>query len=417
MGKRSFTRCQALEKVPRDETCNVTATIESKIGRGLHIYEKNATHPLALLNERLTEIFRSQYPALERMDKHFLSPVVTLQENFDDLLIPRNHPSRSPSDTYYLNKSTLLRTHTSAHQTSVLRRLQGNMFLLTADVYRRDEVNASHYPVFHQTEGARLFNKGHIVEQTAEFWTGREKEDVICDSPSNPMQAAHRPHAKEVAAVARHLKASLNGMAQRLFSVNPGEKEIPIRWVDAYFPFTSPSWELEIWYNGEWLEVAGCGIMQQDILKKTGHDDKIGWAFGLGLERLAMVLFNIPDIRLFWTLDERFSSQFEAGGMQTKFKPYSKHPSCYKDVSFWLPSTGLQLHENDLSDLVRSIAGDFVEDVRLIDTFSNPKTQLKSQCYRINYRSMERNLSNEEVNCWQNELTKSLIEKYNVKLR
>lgn len=91
--------------------------------------------------------------------------------------------------------------------------------------------------------------------------------------------------------------------------------------------------------------------------------DSISWAFGLGLERIAMILFSIPDIRLFWSQDQRFLSQFTAGEINT-FKSYSKYPACYKDVSFWLPQTGL--HDNDFCDLVRDTVGDLVQDVVLV---------------------------------------------------
>ncbi len=117
-----------------------------------------------------------------------------------------------------------------------------------------------------------------------------------------------------------------------------------------------------------------------------------------------MILYSIPDIRLFWSKDPRFLSQFSSGKIAT-FKPFSKYPPCYKDVSFWVRDSGL--HENDFCDVVRDTAGDFVEDVELvcrfllvaigdltlsnkIDAFTHPKTQRKSQCYRINYRSMDR---------------------------
>lgn len=87
--------------------------------------------------------------------------------------------------------------------------------------------------------------------------------------------------------------------------------DVQCRWVDQYFPFTHPSWELEILYNNDWLEILGCGIMRQEILQKSGAVDRIGWAFGLGLERLAMRLYNIPDIRLFWSNDAGFLNQFK----------------------------------------------------------------------------------------------------------
>lgn len=98
---------------------------------------------------------------------------------------------------------------------------------------------------------------------------------------------------------------------------------------------------------------------------------KMGWAFGLGLERISMILNSIPDIRLFWSTDPRFLSQFsgtKTNGKITTFKPYSKYPSCFKDVSFWLPleEGGVKMHENDLCDLVRDVAGDVVEDVKLV---------------------------------------------------
>ena len=95
------------------------------------------------------------------------------------------------------------------------------------------------------------------------------------------------------------------------------------KWSEDYFPFTDPSFECEILYEGEWLEVLGCGVIHTEVLDMSGRGDRRGWAFGLGLERLAMILFKIPDIRLFWTDDERFHSQFKAGEITT-FKPYSK---------------------------------------------------------------------------------------------
>ena len=92
-----------------------------------------------------------------------------------------------------------------------------------------------------------------------------------------------------------------------------------------------------------------------------GAPDKIGWAFGLGLERIAMKLFDIPDIRLFWSEDERFLNQFKCGP-DVKFKPFSKYPPTYKDVSFW---TNDAFTPNDLFEVIRSVAGDYVEEVRL----------------------------------------------------
>jgi phenylalanyl-tRNA synthetase alpha chain len=92
------------------------------------------------------------------------------------------------------------------------------------------------------------------------------------------------------------LKETLYGVAQSLFGEN-----VEARWLGDSFPFTHPSWQLEILYRGKWLEVLGCGIIQQRILQEAKVEDKIGWAFGIGLERIAMILFDIPDIRYFWS--------------------------------------------------------------------------------------------------------------------
>jgi phenylalanyl-tRNA synthetase alpha chain len=89
----------------------------------------------------------------------------------------------------------------------------------------------------------------------------------------------------------------------------------------------------------------------------------MGWAFGLGLERIAMILYSIPDIRLFWSEDPRFLSQF-AHGTINAFKPYSKYPASCRDVSFWMPHN--DIHDNDLYDVVRDVAGDLVEDVTIV---------------------------------------------------
>ena len=89
-------------------------------------------------------------------------------------------------------------------------------------------------------------------------------------------------------------------------------------------------------------------MIHDDVMKNANQEQLTGWAFGLGLERLAMVLFSIPDIRLFWSTDERFTSQFKAGKINA-FQSYSKYPMCYKDVSFWLPATGL--HPNDVYEV------------------------------------------------------------------
>ena len=257
------------------------------------------------------------------------------------------------------------------------------------------------------------------------------------DLKTNPPQPNHDD--REVELAVKHLKLSLETLVCRVFhmarqanlSPSPESEPLQMRWIEAYFPFTSPSFELEVYWQGEWLELLGCGITQQTILNKANLRDRMGWAWGIGIERLAMLLFGIPDIRLFWSEDERFLSQFEAGKV-SRFEPFSKYPACYKDIAFWIdasPSNASPIHasnptdsaiaaaaggnatkasptetqpaafhENDVMEIVRDVGGTLVEDVRLVDEFVHPRTARKSLCYRINYRSLERTLTNEEVN-------------------
>lgn len=259
---------------------------------------------------------------------------------------------------------------------------------------------------------------------------------------TNPIQVQHDPDDSQL--VTEHLKRSLEQLVQKVFTAaqaaRPDQKQerLKVRWVEAYFPFTSPSFELEVFWQGEWLELLGSGVVQQSILNNAGLKDRIGWAWGIGIERLAMLLFNVPDIRLFWSQDERFLNQFSEGKI-TCFEPFSKYPPCYKDISFWVrpspagaspvgaeSSSGAAaaaggdskkaspaetqpaaFHENDIMEIVRDVAGTLVEDVKLVDEFVHPKNGKKSLCYRINYRSNERTLRNEEVN----DLHERVIEK------
>lgn len=373
-----------------------------------------------------------------------------MHQNFDSLGFPADHPGRSRTDTYYLNQDTVLRTHTSAHQVDTFRENSSDGYTISADVYRRDAIDRSHNPVFHQMEGARIWNRrsvpgGDIARAVKEDLKQMPKHHLQVDDPNptvhperNPLQKWH--DIAEVEAVAAHLKRSLEGVVIELFSkakqaalaggntmLDP-EEPLKVRWVEAYFPFTSPSWELEVFWQGDWLELLGCGVVKQELLlaagRGRGEDDAIGWAFGIGLERVAMLLFSIPDIRLFWSEDARFLSQFSTHDAIRPFVPFSKHPACYKDVAFWLrPSSGGGatardvVHENDVMEVVREVGGGLVEDVTLIDEFAHPASGRKSVCYRINYRSLERTLRNEETNGLHEDVRRQLVEKLGVELR
>mmetsp|Transcript_7843 Transcript_7843/g.17027 ORF Transcript_7843/g.17027 Transcript_7843/m.17027 type:complete len:426 (-) Transcript_7843:138-1415(-) len=361
---------------------NVPPHIAALVGKGLHL---KPNHPIGIIRAKIQEYFASlphEYTVYDAED-----PIVTTQQCFDALRIPPEHPGRSPSDTYYIDDKTLLRTHTSAHQSEHLRS-GADAFLCAGDVYRRDEIDSSHYPAFHQLEGVRLFPKDEMKGAdglSGDDWVASPECKVIGDD----------------------LKEVLEGLMDSLF----GETEK--KWSEDYFPFTTPSYELEIKYEGEWLEVLGCGVVHEEVLAMADRSDRRGWAFGLGLERLAMILFEIPDIRLFWTDDERFHSQFKEGEI-TKFQPYSKFPPVYKDIAFWIPEGFV---ENDFFEMARGIAGDIVERMELIDEFTNPKKGKTSKCYRITYRSMDRSLTNEEIDALQDELRDSVGKDLGVEVR
>jgi len=391
----------------KDDFTNVTPKILSHLGRNLHLQKQ---HPLCLIKERIVSFIYSKYrgnrgnPLFTVVDQ--LDPVVTVEQNFDCLLVPKDHVSRNKSDSFYLNRDFMLRAHTSAHQSQLIKMGLDN-FLAIGDVYRRDEIDKTHYPVFHQVEGVRLIDRIEFDKLTG---TTEGVELFENGDKTSYKQALHTLDAAKISEV--DLKDCLTGLAKHLF----GDK-IEYRWVDCYFPFTHPSWELEVKYNGEWLEVLGCGIMEQEILSNANVNDKIGWAFGLGLERLAMVLYNINDIRTFWSTDTGFLSQFANAGPNTNvnFKPLSKQPQCYNDISFWLPES--EFSPNDFYDLVRNVGGDNVEQVTLIDEFVNKKKGLKSQCYRITYRHMNKPLTQDEVNLIHKHIEQVSTEQLGVTIR
>jgi phenylalanyl-tRNA synthetase alpha chain len=337
---------------------NIPKSIEAKIGRNLH---NQLNHPLEIIKKYIYKYFDSlEGYNFTKFDN--LEPYVTVEDNFDKLLIPKDHPARSKSDTYYINEKLVLRTQTSAHQNDHLT--EGiDSFLVTGDVYRKDEIDRSHYPIFHQMEGViKVYDE---VEPKYE------------------------------------LLRILSGLVEHLF---PG---CEYRINGDYFPFTDPSFEYEVKYNDKWLEILGCGVTQQEIVKNCGRQGQF-IAFGLGIERLAMILFNVPDIRYFWSTDDKFLNQFK-DGIITKFSPYSKLPNLTKDISFYIPSNKIQvgvvsseteslcskeednklinkwIDENDFFEQVREVCGEWAEEVKMMDEYHNPKKETWSRMYRVTY--------------------------------
>lgn len=187
--------------------------------------------------------------------------------NFDALNIPNNHPSRSFKDTFFLNKNCLLRTQTSTIQIHVMKNNLPPIRIITSGkVFRRD-FDKSHTPMFHQIDG-------FYVDRNVNF---------------------------------SHLKSIIFSFLNFLF-----KKNINIRFRPSYFPFTTPSAEVDIMNDGKWLEILGCGMVHPNILQnfKINTDIYSAFAFGIGIERLAMIIFGIKDLRVFFENDVRFLKQF-----------------------------------------------------------------------------------------------------------
>lgn len=392
-----------------DSFTNLTPRILELTQRRIY---RQRSNPLYLISERIRNHFKSDgYDEFS-----YESPVVTLKDNFDSLLIPENHVSRSKSDTYYVNSTHLLRSHTSAHQAHCLER-GSKSFISLADCYRRDEIDRSHFPVFHQCEVFKLYNhkevldnKNNLPEQL--YDTNRRETDT--------KQGAYSQRASTYAEV--RLKSSIENFVRDFFN----NKQLQVRWVSAYFPFTHPSFELEILWRDKWMEVLGCGVVRDEILASANIRDHIGFAAGFGLERFGMLKYEIPDIRLFWTKDSGFTHQFENKTPydEIKFKPFSSCPQCINDLSFWLPvddddddSESNKYCPNDFYDLCRTVGGDLIEQVKLIDDFVHPKSKRRSHCYRIVYRAADRVLSKDEVNVLHQQIGDMCKSQFRVELR
>ena len=195
---------------------------------------------------------------------------------FDALNTPADHPARDLQDTFYLNSSQkqLLRTHTSSVQIRVMKKQQPPVLIISMGrVFRRDNADATHNPTFHQIEGLYV-----------------DKAVTVGD---------------------------LKGTVEFVFRELLG-KETKIRFRPHYFSYTEPSFEIDFQNSlvkklgKDWLEIAGCGMVHPQVFENVGYDPDIwsGWAFGFGVERIAMIRYGINDIRLFYENDTRFLRQF-----------------------------------------------------------------------------------------------------------
>ncbi len=188
--------------------------------------------------------------------------------NFTALNIPDDHPAKADSDTLWISDGVLLRTHTSPVQVRVMNAQKPPIAVICPGrVYRRDTQDATHSPIFHQVEGL-------VVDEGISL---------------------------------AHLKGTLELVAKRLFG-----EDRKVRLRPGFFPFTEPSVEMDVSWGDGWMEVLGAGMVDPNVFEMAGIDPEryTGFAFGMGIERIAMLRHGIPDIRMFYDNDVRFLSQF-----------------------------------------------------------------------------------------------------------
>jgi len=232
-------------------------------------------HPITIVNDLINEYFlRNGYNIRYGPD------VEDDFHNFEALNFPPDHPSRDTQDTFYLDNGLLMRTHTSPVQIRAMRELEPPFKLIVPGrCYRSDAVDASHYPIFHQIEG-------------------------LVVGPDISLGG---------------LKGTLEGFAEYVFGAGTA-----MRFRPHFFPFTEPSGEIDFscprcngkgcgaCSNSGWLEILGCGMVDPNVFEAVGYDSEkwTGFAFGMGVERIAMIKYGIADIRLFYDNDVRFLRQF-----------------------------------------------------------------------------------------------------------
>jgi phenylalanyl-tRNA synthetase alpha chain len=225
-------------------------------------------HPVTRTLRRMETIFRHA-----GFDVHTGPEVEDEFHNFEALNIPEHHPARAMHDTFYFGDGRLLRTHTSPVQIRAMRRDGAPMRLIAPGRVYRCDSDQTHSPMFHQVEGL-------VVDHGVSF---------------------------------AHLKAVLHDFLERFF-----ERKVKLRFRPSYFPFTEPSAEVDVAWGDGWLEVLGCGMVHPRVLEFGGIDAEefTGYAFGMGVERLAMLRYGVNDLRLFFDNDLRFLRQFNQGAVR-----------------------------------------------------------------------------------------------------
>jgi phenylalanyl-tRNA synthetase alpha chain len=228
-------------------------------------FRTGSIHPIEQVTKELIDIFKSlgfsvAYGPEIDDDYH----------NFSALNFPKHHPARDMQDTFFIDLDTVLRTHTSNVQIHLMESIDPPLrYIVPGRVYRNEAISFKSYCLFHQIEGLYVDKNVTFVE----------------------------------------MKSILNYFVRRVIG-----KDVKIRFRPSYFPFTEPSAEVDIWNNerGQWMEILGCGMVDPNVFENVGYDPEIwkGYAFGLGVERIAMMKYGIKDIRMFYRNDIRFLRQF-----------------------------------------------------------------------------------------------------------
>jgi phenylalanyl-tRNA synthetase alpha chain len=349
------------EKRLREELEKRTDPEAARLRRFLGMPDLSRTpgSPIRELVERILAI-----PEYANLDVIRVPEIVPVRESFDLFNFPPDHPARSRSDTYYVDDNHVLRTHTTIMWYYYLSLPEVKAQVSRGEpvgawsygkVYRKDEIDRNHMNVFHQIDGFELFPK--------------DKKKIGIEE----------------------LKEVLVAVAKAVFG-----PEVQYRFNPDTFPYTDPSLEMEVNLGNRWIEVLGSGVVHPRVLDALGVDSRgwNGWAFGSGLERLAILSLDLPDIRLLWSGDERVKRQLKLGN---KYQEVSKFPPVIRDISFIVSSDFVP---NNYFDLIRDVAKDLVEEVILLDKYENEEkfgAGRVSYTYRIIYRSHERTLTNEEI--------------------
>lgn len=343
--------------------------------------------PIAEIAKRIVSI-----PDFGGFDLVKVPEIVSAKESFDPFNFPPDHPARSKSDTYYVNDGYILRTHTTVMWAYHLSLPQVKEKIAKGEpvgafchgkVYRKDEIDRRHMNIFHQIDG----------------WYLARKEQKKIGVPE--------------------LQGVLSKIALAIFG-----NDVKYRFNEDKFPYTDPSLEMEVKIGdpsnpsgqGRWVEVLGSGVVHPKVLENFGvnSEEWNGWAFGFGLERLAIISMDLPDIRLLWSEDERVKRQLKLGN---PYKEVSKYPQITRDISFIV---GKDFIPNNYFDLIRDIGGNIVEEVSLLDKYENADkfgAGKISYTYRIVYRSNERTLLAEEISPLQEKITEETKKQFGAEIR